>query len=1361
MRRIGGAVLQVVVVVVGLAFAVPAVSQAKVVVGGFGSPTGTLGGEFGGSFPGVLGVAVNSSGVGAPAGTMYVIHANSGRSRVQRLSPSGVFERTWGQDVIAAGKPGDISPTAFEICTVASDCKEAIATGTTANGGQLSGAVGLVVNPVNGHVYVTESSNRRVSEFDADGNFVRLWGWDVVMTGGSGDVSTSAFEICTVVSQCKQAAAAGPNGGQLGNAIGAPVLDASQNVWLPEGGNRRLSRFDASGNFVATYGHNVDALGGTGGLESCTSTVIGACAAGTQGSAPGQFSLNNPRFMAIDAPGNVYAVDASNNRVQRFDPLMSSASSFAAATLSTFTASAPEQLVATQGGSSIAFAVNNQMAGERQIVEVDSAGLLTDTALVGAGLDNVSALAVDVAGNLLATTTSPARRAAVLLFGDPLPAPTTAVEPSTEVGSRQVTFNGVVNPVGAWVQCKFQYSTDKVSWTDVAAPGCESLTHDGGPQPIEREVTGLVPSTRYHVRLVVSRPLDPGSVVTSATRTFDTADGPPVLVSQGASQATNTSVHVSAIIDTSNASTGWVVEYGTTPALGKSTAPLEVAAGSGQATVGQRIDGLALGAKHFFRVVASNPAGSATGAVRSFATEPDELSAVRAYEMVSPPEKNGGGAMTGQTNAAVAIDGDALKFMTSASFGDPPAPGSSFYGASYYTAHRTPAGWRTKAATPDYCRNNFSGGLNNVNSNQLVTYSDNLDQSVLSQPEHAACPFPALDAAASMPQRNLYRQQMVGDPGYQLLTPFPQATQSHTAGAAVEAFSADFDHLVYTGTGSQTPDSPPSGVSRVYEWDSGELRLVSISPAGVPFTTASTVPAGESIARLGGRPVGPNGINAMSDAGDRVFFHNGTPQNAYVRVDGAKTHWVSQSECTASCTGDSQADTLAWATPDGTKAVVLSADKLTDNDVSATGAGPDAYRYADSAAPATDPGNLVLLSRDEEPADGVGTGTVRIIGIADDGDTVFFAATGQLVAGKPTAAGLKIYRSRVVAGDAVTDYLGTIGSSANELNRLTDFDRFVTPDGAHLLLSTQTKLDEGVDHDSFVDLYKWSGGEWACISCQLPGQPATGHASSGDVEVVNDDAVGNRRRYSMTDDGRRVVFLTSDALVADDVNGVNDVYLWEAGRLRLITPGQASDGNVQLIGSTPDGRDVFFATDERLVGWDTDTAPDIYDARIGGGVPEPEVEPVECSGSGCQDAGAERTRVDESTSATPAETGTDGTRPLFTLRKLGARTQRALANGRAVRLAVSTSRGGRLTASGVAVWAGKRHRVLSGTATTGKQGVARVRVKLSRAALKRLASGRRLRVTVTVRFAGAARPATGTLTLKRPRPAARLGAARG
>jgi hypothetical protein len=110
----------------------------------------------------------------------------------------------------------------------------------------------------------------------------------------------------------------------------------------------------------------------------------------------------------------------------------------------------------------------------------------------------------------------------------------------------------------------------------------------------------------------------------------------------------------------------------------------------------------------------------------------------------------------------------------------------------------------------------------------------------------------------------------------------------------------------------------------------------------------------------------------------------------------------------------------------------------------------------------------------------------------------------------------------------------------------------------------------------------------------------------------------------MSADGRRVFFESRDALALSDVNLNLDVYQWQAqgkgsctragGCVALISAGLA--GRSSFVDASAEGSDAFFLTDRSLVGADPGSF-DLYDARIGGGFPEP-VPPPLCVGDACQ-----------------------------------------------------------------------------------------------------------------------------------------------
>jgi hypothetical protein len=105
-------------------------------------------------------------------------------------------------------------------------------------------------------------------------------------------------------------------------------------------------------------------------------------------------------------------------------------------------------------------------------------------------------------------------------------------------------------------------------------------------------------------------------------------------------------------------------------------------------------------------------------------------------------------------------------------------------------------------------------------------------------------------------------------------------------------------------------------------------------------------------------------------------------------------------------------------------------------------------------------------------------------------------------------------------------------------------------------------------------------------------------------------------------------------LVPRDTNGREDVYEWEAGSaaeceadgaeayvpssggcLSLISSGESSSDS-EFLDADTSGANAFFNTNASLLPQDPGLF-DVYDARIGGGFPQPTTSPV-CEGEACQ-----------------------------------------------------------------------------------------------------------------------------------------------
>ena len=129
----------------------------------------------------------------------------------------------------------------------------------------------------------------------------------------------------------------------------------------------------------------------------------------------------------------------------------------------------------------------------------------------------------------------------------------------------------------------------------------------------------------------------------------------------------------------------------------------------------------------------------------------------------------------------------------------------------------------------------------------------------------------------------------------------------------------------------------------------------------------------------------------------------------------------------------------------------------------------------------------------------------------------------------------------------------------------------------------------------------------------------------------------------MSADGAYVFFQSAKSLVPGAVEGDTNVYEYHEGHVSLISDGHdgatyREEPVVNLLGTTESGSDVFFKTADPLVGQDTDTNADVYDARIGGGFPAPSA-PQECSEGGCQGPLSTATPFAAPASATSAGSG--------------------------------------------------------------------------------------------------------------------------
>jgi hypothetical protein len=650
---------------------------------------------------------------------------------------------------------------------------------------------------------------------------------------------------------------------------------------------------------------------------------------------------------------------------------------------------------------------------------------------------------------------------------------------------------------------------------------------------------------------------------------------------------------------------------------------------------------------------------AACGAKSEAAVAVTALPDNRAYELVSPPDKNGGDVLAATARTRVATDGGAIAFASLTGFGDVAGTGiaSDYLAVRSHDPHPGTSGWTTHAVTPPQ---------DPLTSRANIAAMDPLYEGDFS-PDLSRGIFRAWSLLGDAPNvsnvENLYLRtdlRSAGAGSYQLLSDAVAPVGSPFIASANRPFlagtSADFEHVLFESRFSLTADAAGDG-PWLYEWDHGTLQVAGVLPDGTPLSGAL---AGQGARQLRYTP------HTISADGLKIFFtdpatgFNGTDGTLYLRktdsaTDSRSTVQLNASERTdcadqASCSGTPEPDpggpqpATYWdASVDGGRVFFTTGEALTDD--APVDGDIKLYMY-DTTKPDDDPHNLTLLSVDDEPADS--HSLEGAIGASADGRYAYFIAAGQLVSGSPL---LGTDRALYLWHDGNVIYIGTLNQQedwAYDLPQnwnLTTSEARVTPDGRHLLFMSSsgeglTELNQGNCPErpsgQCRDLYVYSAdtGQLRCASCGQDSASANADAAIN-VATNTSGAVGTwSRNRAISDDGRYVFFSTVNALVPEDINGKSDAYEYDTAtdRLHLLSSGK-DPSDSYFMNASPSGNDAFILTRQRLVGWDIDEAYDLYDVRVGGGFPDPTPAPPNCEGDACQGASAPAPAI-------PAQAGT-------------------------------------------------------------------------------------------------------------------------
>lgn len=555
----------------------------------------------------------------------------------------------------------------------------------------------------------------------------------------------------------------------------------------------------------------------------------------------------------------------------------------------------------------------------------------------------------------------------------------------------------------------------------------------------------------------------------------------------------------------------------------------------------------------------------------------------RVYEMVSPPDKNDGdvGAGLFQAPSYAGIGGDRFAYMA---LGGWNAPANSITGV--YVAKRGESFWESKSALLPVLPLPSLGGAVTAGVSPDASHIISITNRNLETGER----FLNFNGGAYLLNVETGEAELVaGD----------EDVDGHLINDTFTTYlgNADFSRFFTDFSAHLTPDSTGIDDIKVFMYEDGELSLQSRLPDNSP--TGGRLPS-----------PGANGqkANAVSPDGDVMFFEVGFGSNAGLyRRDfsgpSPVTTQVNVDENPDEDPSPASAD-FEGATPDGTIVYFTTNQRLVAEDDDFT---RDLYRY-DHSAPAGSQLELVSVDTETDDSDAA---VDRVQAVSEDGSTVVFTSPGQFVDGETTDPGQKLY----VARDGTIEFVGNLGTGSGGFLDAREIG--LAPDGSQMAFLARASGLTPDDNGGLAQVYVRDNetGELECISCVPGGNTAEAGFSMG-ANVSWFGATFDGAVRNLSSEGH-VFFHTAESLLPQDTNGKSDVYVWQDGELDLLTTGR-SPSHSWFADATPDGKDAFFVTREKLSGWDFDDHLDVYTARIGGGLPEPPEPGVPCTGSDCQ-----------------------------------------------------------------------------------------------------------------------------------------------
>lgn len=1138
--------------------------------------------------------------------------------RISKFGADGSFQRLWGKDVIRAEKAGDLGDV-FEICTVATDCKAG-----SRVGGSLVGAINrsLVNDPrlavdSGGLVYGFDPGapgNGRVQRFQPDGSEPEVF-------------AESQFS------------GASPQGGPKANNL---AIDAS---------GTRLFTDAAAGDPAEQRIKEVDLAG----------TLLDSHGVGNRFPTHRTFT---PQDLALDsATGRLYASFGSGNALRNADhhiAVLDDDGGYAVGS-----ATAPEASEVTASSATLDATVNpngsltfyrfelSKDGGETWSAATADLEVGDGTEAVSVGPTTIEELEANTTYQARVAVTTPLAGTAISEVGEfttaPL-TPTATTDPAVQVTDTGAVIRGTVNPNGKETTYRFEWG-ETPSYGNTAPVPDGSAGSGGLPVRLSERLEGLSPETTFHYRIVAAS--EEGGV-TGADTTFTTRPSLPAPPGRAYEMVTPP--------DKNNRITGYKVAYDGTPMPFVGVPSLDG-------------DALFYPVNH---VVLSDEQENKAILVNDFTVIRRGASSWKTEGLIDTPlAQVPAGQVTGQVRAVAGnLETVAFNLSSSSLF-----PSGSSFGTKLLddSGGLNGTGWYDWDPDGSGTDSSDAALIDDDGTRMLRwgSYPGLLGAGDASQAQVAGSTAIYLQSPPGSGPRELVNECTGSGAGATLIperigsgeptdTIGAQACEAGSPismrgaevgglrslrGEAATALSTDGRRAFFLSPGTGAPGGPASGQACTAATGATtscrpQLYVRQIDSEGNPtvrWVSRSQVP--EQQVGLLGQGVGFEGASAD---GSVVYFRTNAPLVA------------------------DDPNGLGTPTAGGVKSGSASDESW------------DLYRYelpGHDEDPATGALSRVSggQSGEEDPNTGGGGETTVLRFLSDDGNRAYFVTSGPLASAdndpptgsapgnvsggasspEPGTRNLYLFDAEESGSErwkfvsrlsylpneidgCTTAYagrsapLGNFSGSYGGYNRRPTNCVRGTSSGDRIAFESTAQLTDD-DDDAAGDIYTYDAvdDKLERISAPPAGQPpyACDHVEDDEPTAfcnadlgsdgVSSPAPGHAgyANANVAEDGT-VFFETRLELIPADTNGRHwDTYGWKDGKLFLVSPGD-SDHHAYYSGNSVDGQDVFFWTSQRLSPWEIDDADfDVYDARVGGGLPGPPPPPALCDvlDGGCEE----------------------------------------------------------------------------------------------------------------------------------------------